>query len=58
MIRQAIANYINAKAERLRHLHEWRVVSQANVTGEFGGKWQERVYLCRCGKCKRIKSIL
>lgn len=58
MIREAIANYINAKAEKLRHTHKWEIESRTNDLSEDKGGLPTRIvllYYCReCGEHKKI----
>lgn len=53
MIRQAIANWINAKTEKLRHCHEWKQVDTATTykpaPAEMRPQSRTVLYVCSCG---------
>lgn len=57
-MKDAIANYINARAERLKPcVHNWEVISNKNISNKYNPdySWYEIHY--RCAKCCEHKKI-
>lgn len=61
MIKKAIANYINARAEKIRPCeHDWELLTKGNFSNGMSNvnySWTEWVYRCKkCGARNFIKS--
>lgn len=60
MIKEAIANYINARAERIKPCnHVWEKMMEIRAYSELnpGNEWHEFVYRCKnCGKINKFDS--
>lgn len=59
MIRAAIADYIRAKAEKLRHRHDWKELKAEEIYDPYSFSTQpishEYLYCCRgCGEFRKV----
>ena len=58
VIRAAIADYIRAKAEKLRHRHDWKEIRSTSVYSHYSKdvpKAYEYLYCCRgCGEFRKV----
>lgn len=58
MLKKAIANYINAKAEKIKPCnHEWELMEKSLVTSRYNEnlKWHKWTY--RCKKCNKLEVL-
>ena len=67
MIREAIANYIQSKADYIKSKieneklcnHNWKLINESNWGKLDNPKytWREYIYFCnKCGECKKIST--